>query len=594
MNSKVSKALDQRDTGDLIHYFHSFDNIIEKNSGLHDNKLLSIDSSEPPCPVKVGQYTKLKLTDESIGFTNIDKSSITCDVQLKLQINGFTSHMLTIPGASDVTRVGCITSNRLSNAMTKLFVGFKSAIHVFDAYRVYSNNKKTQCEQTEALYENSLAYMMKTEQEVQAHPYSYTPYEHARTGSDCVCGTYISLEDFDSKSEAYQGNVMTIHFEVNIPLDDFLPFQAMTIFPNAIFGNLYMEVKQAILGNLVYCQVDPDEAKKNYLFKCGPKVLGDDAPMDFGSLIGYDHRFSQINDPYDIDELCFTNDKQPIVNHQTITLQCTDGQLLTCRSNINGFNVRETVIDELAEYYRNTPLVIPSQFVDYQAFSQVVQPNGLKCNTTYNMCNATNIVVTFPRTGNQITCSQNPQFGSIQVQIDCKPYPDKPFSTLEAAHSEYILTNSGLDSLWAPQKDFVYSINFNELTDSINDCYCNVDASGIAGNIQSPPHMCSPKSDNTNYCFNVATERISGNGVFCDGLTKSNTHISLNATNLNSTTLNHYLYPDGTTRNTCAPMMMIVQDTFWECYSGQGCNYIINNRDYTDYHAADANEEIEG
>ena len=594
MNSKVSKALDQRDTGDLVHYFHSFDNIIEKNSGLHDNKLLSIDSSEPPCPVKVGQYTKLKLTDESIGFTNIDKSSITCDVQLKLQINGFTSHMLKVP--TDTTTqdyINAKTLNRESNAMTKLFVGFKSAIHVFDAYRVYSNNKKTQCEQTEALYENSLAYMMKTEQEVQAHPYSYTPYEHARTGSDCVCGTYISLEDFDSKSETYQGSVMTIHFEVNIPLDDFLPFQAMTIFPNAIFGNLYMEVKQAILGNLVYCQVDPDEARKNYFLNCGPNLLKDmqGTLVDFGSITGYDHHFTQVNDPCQIQEVAYGTNSQATLWNQTITLQCTDGQLLTCRSNINGFNVRESVIDELAEYYRNTPLVIPSQFVDYQAFSQVVQPNGLKCNTTYNMCNATNIVVTFPRTGNQITCSQNPQFGSIQVQIDCKPYPDKPFSTLEAAHSEYVLTNSGLDSLWAPQKDFVYSINYKELTDNINDNYFVGSDTTTLGTV---PHLINPKSDNTNYCFNVATERISGNGVFCDGLTKSNTHISLNATNLNSTTLNHYLYPDGTTRNTCAPMMMIVQDTFWECYSGQGCNYIINNRDYADYHAADANEEIEG
>ncbi|BFU25518.1 hypothetical protein EHI2019_000429400 [Entamoeba histolytica] len=74
MNYNVIKALDQEETGDLIKYFNYSDGILEANSGVHDNKCLSIDSSDPPCPVQKGMYTKVKLTDELIQITNIDKS----------------------------------------------------------------------------------------------------------------------------------------------------------------------------------------------------------------------------------------------------------------------------------------------------------------------------------------------------------------------------------------------------------------------------------------------------------------------------------------------------------------------------------------
>ena len=77
MNYNVIQALDQTHTGDLMKYFATNDGILEANSGAHDNKCLSIDASDPPCPVQKGMYTKLKLTDESIHVTNIDKSSIT-------------------------------------------------------------------------------------------------------------------------------------------------------------------------------------------------------------------------------------------------------------------------------------------------------------------------------------------------------------------------------------------------------------------------------------------------------------------------------------------------------------------------------------
>ena len=73
---KVERALDPRETGDVEMFYSNFDGIIQKNSGCNDCKFLTIDSYDPPCPVQAGTYTKIKLTDESVHITNIDKSFI--------------------------------------------------------------------------------------------------------------------------------------------------------------------------------------------------------------------------------------------------------------------------------------------------------------------------------------------------------------------------------------------------------------------------------------------------------------------------------------------------------------------------------------
>ena len=111
------------------------------------------------------------------------------------------------------------------------------------------------------------------------------------------------------------------------------------------------------------------------------------------------------------------------------------------------------------------------------------------------------MMITFPRTGNEIVCVKNPQFSAIQVQIDNKPYPDKPFSTLEKAHLEFNLINAGLDTIFQPQYDYVYSLQCKETTNGFKAGYVDW--------------------DNTNYCLVVATERLP-NGHYFDGITLNN------------------------------------------------------------------------
>ena len=146
---KLDKALDQTPSGNIEKYFNFVEMQLQENDGRSDNKCLSIDAYDPPCPVAKGMYTKLKLTDESINIVNIDKSSITAVVRINvagasttLNAAFFNSYINT----SGTPTKDCELASKLikdaSMKLNKVFVGFKSAIHVLDAYRIYSNGKK--------------------------------------------------------------------------------------------------------------------------------------------------------------------------------------------------------------------------------------------------------------------------------------------------------------------------------------------------------------------------------------------------------------------------------------------------------------------
>lgn len=548
--SKIIRALDPRETGDVIKFFETFDGILEKNSGIHDCKCLTTDSYNPPCPVSKA-YTTIKMTDEAVHITNIDKSFISARVQVNLSLN-FSATENTINFGDN----GSYAKSLM------LFVGFKSAIHSFDAYRIYVNGKKTACEQTEALWENAVTYFLKPQQEVCCRPNTYSPWENVARVSRDVCGVYIPLDKymaFSNLSSAspphtkvtLPNHTLAVEFDINIPFDDFLPFSGMTMYPNCLFGNLTMELKHTIQNNLVYCQIPIDAA-----YRSQTREDEVNSPLSYTPNVA--PCFTQINDEmplylpyYDTKLNSYTTKKIQL------TVTCTGGWLLSCRSNVNGFNIKQSVIDSLLDTYSEKEMIIPAQMIDYQAFSQTVQPGGLKCNTTYSLTNVTNVILTFPRTGNQITVSKNPNFSTVQLQIEGKPYPDKPFSTLETAHTEFNLVNANLDSIWAPNRALAYSL--------------------IGPDYNDKKERTKVTEDDGNYCLNCSTERLCGAGAFCDGITKLSAHINLNATNVDSTKTNPYLYPDGINKNDVAPHMMLVQDCFWKCTVKKGAEWIANN-----------------
>ena len=613
MNRKVNQVLEGAASSDIMKYFEDMDRMIEANGGVGDAKTLTIDASDPPCPRPNGQFTKIKITDDAIHITNIDKSSIGMRITLKiLPENDFWSEILesepydqteydsteveNIQKANEV-RKNIAFAKHYRNKIIKWFVGFKSAIHAIESYRVFSDLKKTNCEQAEAIYETAAARMLKPQEELEHKPQIHTLWKNANAGNDCICGTYFTLEEL-MKARALNKS-LDVSFECTIPLDDFLPFSAMTMFPNKVFENLMMEIKLGLTSSIVLCQVDPLEEFKTLMKKRiggspeAEHALYTHLQMD---VPNYARRFTQMGDPF-LSTIYKINDDQTIDNVTVATkFICNEGTLEWARSTINGFNIKDSLLTMLKEKYREKPLIIPAQICDFMGFGQLPTQTGLKCNCTYGLTNVSSIMFLFPRTGNEITCSENPHMHSIQLQIDSKPYPDKTMGTLEPAHTMFNLTNAGLDSLFSPNEEFAYSLVYNEMcvdpAVTANNLLTDQGQLDLSGpELQKETKLNFPYQDNTSYCFVVSTERLGGYGNFCDGLTRDNCQITLSATlmgkwNENPYYLNpiyfHEIMQKHVVENKAPPKMIICQDCFWEFRTGYTARWVANDKYYYD------------
>lgn len=580
MNTKLVKALDQTQTGDVYKYLMETENLIEGNSGIHSNKCLSLDAYDPPCPTNKGVYTKIKLTDESIDVVDIDKSSLYARLFFRLNASNLATQLNAEYADADTQA----KKNTLiaKNKAYKFFVGFKSAIHFIDGYRLYSNGKKV-CEQTEALYENTLERMLKAQEELDEKPYVYTTWDKANDNDDSVCGAYFTMEDI-RVGKAFNGRtpepgVVEVEMQVIVPLDDFLPLSGMTMFPSCAFGNLYMDLKLAIQNNLVVCQCDPLRSVRKWL-----DIALNDTTVSKGDLMEmadhsdvaaarrYTHSFTQIGDQFACVyptvefESSGTGISDVTWTQANISFDCVSGVILELRSNLNGFDIKDSVKDQIVSRYSyNTPYIIPAQYVDYQTFSNRPGAGGqYRANTTYSLCNCCGIGLLFPRTSNEITCGRNPHFSSVQLQIDNNPYPDKPFSTHEAAHSIYCMTNAGFDGLFSCSREYGHSLRFRE-----NPMIQQYDGTNTLVNADTT-------EDNTSYCLYCSTERLSGYGTYCDGVSKDSAQISLQAT-----LDNHSPYA-----NCYPPSLLILQDCFWRCTSS-GVEFIYNKQEFAQENAAE-------
>ena len=610
MNRKLIDVLDSGESGDILKYFSQMEDILEANAGVNDNKTLTVDSSDPPCPVQQNIYTKVKITDESIAITNIDKSFITCGLRFDIvpredfweevlaeerEITGdLSDYSAEAAEAENEKRKNYNFARTYRNRITKWFVGLKASIHAIEGYRVYSANMKTACEQGEALYETAIMRMLKPQEELDEKPGIYTTWKHANAGDSCVCGTYFTLEDLLKNRN---GKKLTVEFEAAIPLDDFLPFNGFTLYPNKVFQNLSMEIKLGIAGNLVVCQVDPlMEFERLMKTTVGGSPGAESALLQHlrNDVPPYERHFTQMGDPF-ISTLYKINQNGTLENVSLTSLfTCQRGEFTSVRSIINGFNVKSSILNKLVMKYSEKPLIIPAQCCDYHAFSQAPQGTALKCNTTYGMTNVSSLMFIFPRTENQITCASNPHCSSLQISVDSKPFPDKTFSSLEPAHTCYNLANAGLDSLFSPSEEYAYSLVYDELQETSSVTFKGVSTVDGKEDVkdtvaETTLRIRAPYQDNTSYVFVVATERLGGFGNYCDGLTKDNGHITLTAALKGGSEFNpYYTNPIKHSpacsvdilHNTKAPVLLVCQDAFWMLRAGEPAVYVCNDRHF--------------
>lgn len=550
----IPKTLESKETGNLMSFFKHYDDIVQKNSGIHDSKCLTIDCLEPQCPISEGTYTKIKLTDESVDVVNIDKSWISMRVKATLTYTFSLDEEMTQEELANCSVVGHCA-----------FVGLKSSSHIIDSYRILNANRKTGCEQTQALFENAVVHFMKPEEEIQGRPNIYTPWENAYHHDASVCGVYIP--DFVAKANPFWSTTpvtQEIEFDLTIPLDDILALSNISMYPNYLFGNLQMEFKTTSNRNFVWTMVNHEDAyacidvknvtKENTTFFNFYQKLHDKCFNQCGDMVKTVVSYVNNNEGSD-GEYAF---KIP-----NVKVELNDLVIISCQSNINGFRIKDTVKTQLREKYSKQHLIIPSQFIDYQQTNLGPKGTTLQTSTSYTFTNISNICITFPRTDNELTISRNPRMNAFQLFVDNKPYPELIGSTTSARYCEYVLSNSYLDNLWCANKSLLHALTYSgvEYRDDVHYV---------------------PIRDNTNYVFNAATERLcSGDGIYCDGLSKDISLIRLYGVLDTTSKYNESCPP---------PHVFFVQTTFWLC-STNGIEYIMNDENFVQRESREEEDE---
>ena len=557
MNTNLREVQHDTIDGDVYQYFESLVDRIVSSGEASDTKFLSFDSSEPPCPIGPGQFTRLKLTDGSCKLTSFTSSFIKLRIKTSIIING----------------VGGLYPPAFQNLFQDaplVFVGFKSGIHVIDHYRFYCDKGVGYlCEQSQAIHESTVTFFAKAQEEIEGDSGCYSTCEDIANLSKNVCGQYLTWDQLNTN----EGNPIPIEFDVIVKYDDFAPLQFFKTYPNGVCGNLQLEFKVNNFKNLVITQV-PFKTMLNYVVKKDSgriqrvyKSLPEENRQAFYNFINspvtYSYQFQNIGSGCSFYLMGIREEtdgpiadrlgKFHLVCFAGLTITSNQFDLLSAKSYINGYNVKEEKINQIKDLLSTKKIYIPGQRIDQYSFSQLPTESSMSCNTTQSLINCSSIAFTFPRCSGELTCSYNPRCSSIQLQIDNKTYPDKPFSTYDFEYSNYILHNLMFDDLFRPNHALMRSLIETNFT-----------------------------FDNSNFMFVVATERLDSDPFVFDGITKDNCFITLLGT-FNGKTYNMGYDTNGIekTYSLCSsrqpPIMYLCQDTLWEL-SSEGVNYYYNNK----------------
>lgn len=544
MNTNLREK-EHKDVGEDVYDY--YESLTERVIGgeFQNVSFLSFDSSEPPCPIGPGQFTRLKLTDSSCQITSFENSFIQLEISstFNFSVKSGKDPKMIFSDFADVTGLLDAIKN-----VPLFYVGFKSGLQCIDHYRFYNSfHAGPLCEQSQAIYESALTYMTKAQEEIEGKIARYAVEDELNNCKEDIPGFYVTIDDLMDKTS------FTKTFTINIPYDDFAPLQFFKNYPNVICGDLQIEFKINNNKNMVIFPIDFETAfKKTFRNKDPIETLIGGTPLSSFVFSSLAQKLSQFF--VNLGDECSTYYYKPFYEQTTpqklLSFQpeewrfvCTSGPLTlkSAKSFINCYNVPHETHEKLRNLLTSTKIYIPGQRIDQYTFSQLPTVSSMNCNTTQSFVNCSSLAFTWPRSPNELTCSVNPRMTSIQLQIDNKTYPDKPFDTRSFEHSNYILTNLMFDDFFKPNKGLERALSKRLETE-----------------------------DNTNYAFVVSLERLDSSPFVFEGLTKDNCYITLNGTFDSQSP-----YSRLNTRQN--PIMFVCQDTLWELSAGD-LNYYYNDR----------------
>lgn len=539
---RIAETINESRMGDVEKFFDELSAVIETNSGTHDFKIISSDCHAQSAPLYADGFTKFNLTETALDIVDISKGYINMNIEfdVKYMFNG-----------TDLVSPDYFDEVNPFNKLT-FFIGFKSGAHIINVFNVYSNGRLTSCQNSKAKYEQMITYNSKAKEEKISRPGLYSPHAKVMEMSDCVCGTYFSIP---LNQDILTSKTIHLGMDVCIQVDDLLPFSAMSYYPRFLCGDLELELSPNLVQNMVFCPIPHDVALEmlNY------KVSSTDAAAYAANISeikrGTDYRFTQCGDYAQC----------AIVNHgetdysyvgPEITLIPSNLCVRTAKSYVHGFNIKSEAMQHIAQKFSSQNLVIPAQWTEWHALSQLPGTSQIKANIHVPMSNASQLIFTFPNTSNQLTVTRNPHLEAVQCHVNDRVIPDKFFTTLDNSHSEMILTALGMDTLFSAADELIESLTRDRKTYKT---------------------WTLKKKDDSDYMLIFNLERF-GSGCFCDGMSGTNVPINLDANYLHSTENPHYYKMEPDTSKTFHSHninLIVLSDAFWVC-GPNGCEFIKN------------------
>ena len=515
------------DQGCVVEYYEKLRDLISKNDGTRSFIIRTEDCHDQNAPFNQSQETRLRITHNDHMISQITEGFINFKIKLTLQLS------------KDIQATHVNDTNHLG----KLFVGFKSSNQLLDQLQIYSNNVSTGYQQNECCREGYCYSTIKPYSEKKTRKYTHSLYENVSDYSQSVCGTYIDLSDFRD------GQKHDVEFEMNLPFEDILAFQAFDLYPNRVVGDIEIRFYVKPVG-LVYCQVDPRTIKE-------VKEYMEDTIIDstFKSAPVFKHGFTQIGNESKIAALNVGSDKSITPTTESITLSCLGLTVTSCKSNMFGFCVKEHSLQSIAQML-SRPLPIPSQQLDYNAFPLAATRSGIQSTINMPLFNTTSITVVFPKHANDYTCFDNPIYHNVQLTINGQNYPDEPVSTLGARFLQYQLVASELDGGIQCTKEFEDSLTMDR-------------------NKADGGKYKNTLSDASSFMLNIQTERSRG-GYFFDGLDSNGQNIPIQIRgqpiypDVNDT---YYNFDETGENHPPPPQLFVCRDTYFTVDINDGLVY---------------------
>ena len=515
------------DQGCVVEYYEKLRDLISKNDGTRSFIIRTEDCHDQNAPFNQSQETRLRITHNDHMISQITEGFINFKIKLTLQLS------------KDIQATHVNDTNHLG----KLFVGFKSSNQLLDQLQIYSNNVSTGYQQNECCREGYCYSTIKPYSEKKTRKYTHSLYENVSDYSQSVCGTYVDLNTL------MDGQKHDVEFEMNLPFEDMLAFQAFDLYPNRIVGDIEIRFYVKPVG-LVYCQVDPRTIKE-------VKEYMEDTIIDstFKSAPVFKHGFTQIGNESKIAALNVGSDKSITPTTESITLSCLGLTVTSCKSNMFGFCVKEHSLQSIAQML-SRPLPIPSQQLDYNAFPLAATRSGIQSTINMPLFNTTSITVVFPKHANDYTCFDNPIYHNVQLTINGQNYPDEPVSTLGARFLQYQLVASELDGGIQCTKEFEDSLTMDR-------------------NKADGGKYKNTLSDASSFMLNIQTERSRGGYLF-DGLDSNVQNIQIKIRGqpiypyVNDT---YYNFDETGENHPPPPQLFVCRDTYFTVDINDGLVY---------------------